>query len=384
MDTLELLENIGTVEAPHPVVLERVGADLLAVLSAETARRSDTPRRRAALAIVPSRVEKQDAPERVPGNGHGGGHRRRRWPARVAAVVIVAGTAGGVSMVVRPGSPGGPTPAAAAVVLKHLADVAAAQPAADVPAPGQYLYVDSENAYTSTTFGPSSDGNGNGSYTVLLPQHRQIWIGPDGSGRLFETYGQPSFLSAADHADWVAAGSPAIPTSPGDSSFGPGGLSFQNLSTLPTDPSALAALIASRKVEGGPPGSAEDFTQIGDLLRETDASPALRSALYQVAAGLPGVEVLGTVADHAGRSGIGLAEVNHGDEHELIFDPTTSALIGEQDKVVGPGSDEPVGTVVGWATYLQSTVVDSTTSTGPGNPAVPLSPSDGRAGQAVQ
>jgi len=46
------------------------------------------------------------------------------------------------------------------------------------------------------------------------------------------------------------------------------------------------------KVEGGPPGPAEAFTQVGDLLRETDASPALRAALYSAAAGLAGVKSL--------------------------------------------------------------------------------------------
>jgi hypothetical protein len=251
--------------------------------------------------------------------------------------------------------------------------VAAAQPAPSGPGPGQYLYVDSENAYTDSSFDQAP--NGQGSYTVLVPQHRQFWIGPDGSGRLFETFGQPTFLSAQDHADWVAAGSPTIDDAPSDASFGPGRLSFRDLSNLPTDPSALAALLTARKIEGGPTGPAEDFVQIGDLLRETDASPALRSALYQVAAGLSGVVDLGTVVDHAGRRGIGLADVSHGSQSELIFDPTTSALLGEQDTVVGPGPREPVGTVVGWATYLQSAVVDSTTSTGPNGPTVALAPS---------
>jgi hypothetical protein len=361
MDALDLLEEVGTVDAADPAILDRVAGGLLAAMVAETAHRA------------PDRVRPRDASVAVIPH-------RRRWPARVAAVVIVAATAAGVSAFLQPGSPGGPSTAAAAV-LRHLAAVAAVQPAVGVPGPGQYLYVDSENAYTDSTFDTAP--NGTGSYTVLVPQHRQIWIGPDGSGRLFETFGQPTFLSAQDRADWVAAGSPSIPTSPSDETFGPGGLSLQNLSSLPTDPSALAALIASRKVEGGPPGAAEDFTQVGDLLRESDASPALRSALYQVAAGLPGVESLGTVATHAGTSGIGLAEVSHGVRFDLIFDPTTSALIGEQDTVVGPGANEPMGTVVGWATYLQLTVVDSTTSTGPQGASVPLTPSTGASATAV-
>ena len=96
---------------------------------------------------------------------------------------------------------------------------------------------------------------------------------------------------------------------PSDEHFGPGGLSDGpvDLSKLPTDPAQLAAMISSRKIEGGPPGPAEDFVQVGDLLRESDASPALRAALFKVAAGIPGVKLLGTVTDSDGRSGIAIA-----------------------------------------------------------------------------
>ena len=54
-----------------------------------------------------------------------------------------------------------------------------------------------------------------------------------------------------------------------DTSFGPNTLSDgpSNLANAPTDPTALKAAIEDRSLEGGPPGSAEDFTQIGDLLR---------------------------------------------------------------------------------------------------------------------
>jgi hypothetical protein len=369
MHALEVLEEMGVVEPPDPAVLDRTAMALLAAGAAESAPSEPDVTTNGAVVSLHRDVETlHSGVERRPS----GRRRPRRWLARVAVIVLVAGSAVAVSLAGRPGAPGGPSTAAAAV-LQHLADVAAAQPAPSVPGPGQFLYVDSENAYTDSTF--NQGPNGQGSYTVLVPEHRQIWIGPDGSGRLFETSGQPVFLSAQDHADWVAAGSPAIADGPSDDSFGPGGLSLQNVSNLPTDPSALAAMLTARKIEGGPPGPAEDFVQIGDLLRETDASPQLRSALYEVAAGLPGVVSLGTVVDHAGRSGIGLAYVSHGSQSELIFDPTTSALLGEQDTVVGSGPREPVGTVVGWAAYLKSAVVDSTTSTGQQGPTVPLSPS---------
>jgi hypothetical protein len=297
---------------------------------------------------------------------------RRRWVRRVVAVAAAAALIGVATVVIRPGSTGGPTPAAAAE-LEQLAQVAAAQPAATPPGPGQYQYTDSQEAYTSSTY----DGPGH-SYTVQLPETRQIWIGADGSGRLLETFGAAIFLSPQDRADWVTAGSPDLATAPTDESFGPGGLSDgpTDLSTLPTDPSALAALISSRRIEGGPPGPSEDFAQIGDLLRETDASPALRAALYQVAANLPGVLLLGAVADHSGRPGVGVGYNWGGVQHELIFDPTTSALLGEEDVTVATGwkpgttPTEPVGTVNDWVVYLQSGVVDGT-GAGPSTAVVP-------------
>lgn len=290
---------------------------------------------------------------------------------RLALAAVVLALAGAGTVLLRPGSTGGPTSAAAAE-LQRLAAVAAAQPAASVPGPGQYLYVRSEESNMQTTFGGPTD-----TYSVLVPEERQIWIGADGSGRLVESFGQPVFLSAADHAGWVAAGSPSLAEAPSDDSFGPGGLSDgpTDLSKLPTDPAALGSMLFARKIEGGPAGAAEDFVQVGDLLRETDASPALRAALYQVAAHLPGVELLGQVTDHSGRPGIGIAYVSNGYSNELVLNPTTSALMGEQSSVVGATAPSqmatyPVGTVLGWTVYEASGVVDSTAaSTAASTPA---------------
>ena len=160
----------------------------------------------------------------------------------------------------------------------------------------------------------------------------------------------------------MAAGSPALSSAPSDQTFGPGGLSDgpTDLTKLPTDPKALAAMISSRRIEGGPNGPAEDFTQVGDLLHETDAPPALRAALFTVTEGIPGVEELGTVLDQTGRTGEGVAFTSAGVRHELIFNPTDSTLMGEQDIVVAASpQNEPVGTVVDWVVYLHSGVVDS-------------------------
>jgi hypothetical protein len=202
---------------------------------------------------------------------------------------------------------------------------------------------------------------------------------------------------------------PPLVGPPSDERFGPGGLSTGpvDLSKLPTDPAKLAALISSRKVEGGPPGPAEDFVQVGDLLRETSASPELRAALFKVAAGIPGVKLLGTVTDSDGRSGTAIAfpHAARGDEektigggsvpasgasatpspapsdststspspsapaipapgagshgtvlNELIFDPDTGGLLAEQTVLVRPDGSTKL---LLWSDYLLSGVVDS-------------------------
>ncbi len=118
----------------------------------------------------------------------------------------------------------------------------------------------------------------------------------------------------------------------------------------------------ARKIEGGPPGDWETFTIIGDLLRETYAPPAVRSALYQAAAKIPGAKYDGAVKDAAGRPGLAVAYTHAGLRHELIFDPNTSQLLGEQYVVVDPTEAElhaSPGTVVGYAVYLASGVVRS-------------------------
>ncbi len=139
-------------------------------------------------------------------------------------------------------------------------------------------------------------------------------------------------------------------------------LFFLDLSGLPTDPAELKARIESREIEGGPPGDAETFTIIADLLRETYAPPALRAALYMIAAELPGVELIGQTKDPAGRDGIAVAYANAGARHELIFDPDTSVMLGERFVVTDATKEYRVapGTVVGWAAYLSSGIVDST------------------------
>jgi hypothetical protein len=282
---------------------------------------------------------------------------RRRWPSNArwtvarwgaARAVVVAAVAAAVLLVLGLPSSGpaaGPSPAVAAV-LQHLARIAARGPSL-VPGPGQYLYVDSMNDYPAIAVSPRGQG-----CIAYATDHRQIWVAADGSGLLRETSGPSTFTSASDRALCLST-RPRITSAGGTSNLWFADQCFElgptnDMQALSTNPRTL--LRQMRKLDGGPPGPAEDFVHIGDFLRETDARPALRAALYRAAALIPGVELLGLVRDHGGRRGLGVALVHDGVRNELIFNPRTAALLGEQSTGKAPGSSS-------WAVYVGSRLV---------------------------
>lgn len=291
---------------------------------------------------------------------------------------MIAAAALAVAIVVPIALPGGGTggaePAAAAL-LHHVALRAAQQPPEPVPGPGQFLYTRSESF--STHVYVVGDGT---TFLFEQPSTREIWIAPDGSGRLLAFSGAVTFPTEWDRTTWEAAGSPDLYENlTEDELFEPGGLYSPDYSDLPTDPEELLELIERREVIGGPSGDWETFAIIGDLLRETSLQPKVRAALYQIAAELPGVELVGRVVDGAGRPGVAVAYANWNSDapsrHELIFDPTTAELLGENEVLVadstvdvesgGPGAIYggvgPAGTRTYSSTNLVSGVVDSTT-----------------------
>jgi hypothetical protein len=309
--------------------------------------------------------------------------RRRRRPRRRTVIAIAAAglaIAIAIPMALPGGVTGGADPAVAAV-LHRVALRAAKQPPEPTPGPGQFLYTRSESA--STFLYVVGDG-----HTLFFHQRliRASWIGLDGSGRILNTAGPVTFPTEEDRATWIAAGSPDLCADvcqgrTDSELFGPGELIYANYTDLPTDPEELLERIESRELIGGPHGDWETFAIIGDLLRETSLPPKERAALYQVAAELPGVELVGRVVDGAGRPGVAVAYTRTNTDapsrHELIFDPTTAELLGEnevltEDSTVdvesgGPGAIYglvgPAGSLAYSTTYLVSGVVDSMSET---------------------
>lgn len=257
-------------------------------------------------------------------------------------------------------------------VLRAAAAVAATQPAESPPGPGQYFYTRSREAYlTSVGFNPRCQTHrcdrehpweATREWSALAPRIRQTWIAAHGAGRARVVSAKPEFLTAGQRRAWKAAGSPRLGAG-GVEDFALTGQPFLDTSDLPTRPRALRKLIEARKIPlvDGPPGEAETFTLIGDMLRNTYLPPAFRAALYRVVAELPEVELLGQVKDPVGRTGIGVAFTKGRVRHELIFDPKTSALLGGREVAAYPIAElqVPAGTETGSVTYLESKVVDS-------------------------
>jgi len=297
-----------------------------------------------------------------------------RLVAAILVVVMAVTVVVGLRLTSTPGrpasQPAGQPETTVSSVLRRIALVADLQRALPVLRPDQFVYTKEIDVDLSIAL------NDTVTYATLHQVMREDWYARNGAGRIAETNIKQWFLTPADRARWVEAGALSLSSQfPLVNQTGrPGWFRYTDeadVAKLPTEPKMLA-----RRMHVGGSAQLMVIEHIGDLLGSTDASPALRSALYQVAAGLSGVKLLGTVTDSVGRRGTAVVYGSHGETDELIFDPTTSALL-ENETIVTDASrlthdadttpvqapaDTPAGTVVESATYLARGIVDSTTT----------------------
>lgn len=236
------------------------------------------------------------------------GNQRRRLT--LAGVTAVAAAVVITIPVVSLGDNGPSASADAATVLREAGVAAGAQPGGWPDA-----------AYWHVTSTYTRDGK---------TYHRDIWFAHHGESVLHDTGlpGDPGFL-------------------PGAGTFAAGGetLTWDQLYVLPTDPNKLKAALRTYIDGAGPDAPTELFVMVGDLLRESPASPALRKALYDVAADIPGVHVTGQVTDGVGRPG---TAVEYGGE-TYVIDKSNGQLLVDEDS--------------GWtSTYLSQGPADSAPS----------------------
>ncbi len=285
------------------------------------------------------------------------------WPRWAVSVPLLAGL---VAVVVAVGLvvPVN-TPSAAAEMLLATADRAenpATAATTTIPVDGAptdmagIRYMRWENASLVMV------GAGDGAvYAAQVQLTRDMWVAPDGSGRIAETLESIDYLSEQDRISFEAMGDDSF--EPINQDFGPGGLSYVDYSTLPTDPDKLEAVLAEIP-HGDWPDNVGLLWSIQDLLRDGGTPPALRAGLYRVAAGIDGIELIGDVTDRAGRPGVGVSLTYPGNGLEyrdtMIFDPDTTALLGEETQILTASPElrtEPPITM-SWFVYLDSEVVD--------------------------
>ncbi len=238
--------------------------------------------------------------------------------------------------------PVGPLTSKASAALTRLAAQAAAVPPVTSLAPGQYFYTETESPTYEIAAGSSPPTPANPDYHEYLNGSVQTWVAADGSGRRVTTTDPtPHFFTPADEKTWQESGSSPAAVPPDQltevDQYGPGTagevngpLPLYDVSTLPTDPAALSTVLGNENTDRTSLGtlpagikSLDFVSQCGSpacslferavgLLQGPDIgeTSALRQALFEVLASVPGVQLLGMTTDHAGQNGLGLQLVD--------------------------------------------------------------------------
>jgi hypothetical protein len=317
-EVLELLKRSDPVDAAALRAEEPPRATLEAILASPPPR---TPRRRGRLL--------------VPAFGTG-----------LAAVIAVAVFVGGGA---RPDE-------AAAAALRKVADVARAQPPTLPPGDGRLLYFRTTSDVSlpmagEPPFHRGIDSEDDVAFVVRVHNTQEVWAGED-HGLVRNTSGTPSFPTERDREAWAAAGRPRLPQAERFDSELRG---IERL-RIPTDPDALLDYLEDRAADGEHSAAYIFEELIGDYLREWGVTPEQRAALYEVAARLPGIELLGRRTDPQGRTGIAFAmrAEDRAERVTLIIDPDTGELLAIT-RVTLPESPIPAGTA--WSQTFSSPVL---------------------------
>jgi hypothetical protein len=205
-------------------------------------------------------------------------------------------------------------PASAHDVLLATADAAGDQ--VDESAGAAYWHVVSEVDYPNTE-----------------PYRREIWLARSGASIMRDPLSEAQSAYAAGD---VALDPSLVRTEALGTAFVVGGkvLSWKDLDALPTNADELGAVLREM-VKGHASGDDNELWEsVTGLLRESPASPALRRALWQVAATIPDVQLIGSATDSAGRPGKAIVrdELNEGWYRVVyIVDPSDGTLLETQN-----------------------------------------------------
>lgn len=224
----------------------------------------------------------------------------RRLLATAAAVALVAGlgVTGGIKL------------------SSHAADSTAAAPSATVDTKVATLLRE-----VGKSAGAQPGGWPNAAYWYAKSTYirggqtytREMWVShyaANGSGELEDTAGAASAMGLASF-------------SVGDTKT----LTWDQLYQLPTNPAQLKATLEAYDQGDSQGPSAALWGDIIGLLTESPASPALRQALYEVAATIPGATVKGNFTDRLGRTGTAISLGDDSVPTTLVIDPANGVLL---------------------------------------------------------
>ncbi|MFJ3215696.1 CU044_5270 family protein [Kitasatospora sp. NPDC086801] len=209
--------------------------------------------------------------------------------------------------------------------------------------PGQYVYIESTVSHLT---GSIDAGSGTPNVWVEKPHQRQVWHSADGrTGWLTEEGKSPEGGKALESGTGAYLNAP----------------SYDYLRTLPTDSQELLQKIYAETKGSGNGPDQEAFVTIADLIREQAVPGKLAAALYQAAARIPGVVLLDSATDAAGRTGIAIARTNAatGSRDEVIFDRSSYAFLGERSVQVTEAYGVKPGTVTANTAVLKRAAADA-------------------------
>lgn len=121
-------------------------------------------------------------------------------------------------------------------------------------------------------------------------------------------------------------------------------LSWEDREKLAADPERFQRLLVPSGPNRGPDGPTLMLMNGYDFLTMQPASPKVRATVFRLLAGQSGIRSIGRVTDAQGRVGIGLAargtDQNGGQvvDYQLVLDPKTYRILGEQEVLVRPGT----------------------------------------------
>jgi hypothetical protein len=254
--------------------------------------------------------------------------------AAAAAVIVLALEAGRSS-----------DSTAGAGSLAGLARIAGGQA---LPPAGTYSYLRIQ-----------SDFLGEDAFDYHMPATTETWRSASGDLVQCTQYGEFDLVSAKDRRAWVAAGSPdyardlrgslvyshwrdVIPS-----------LAGRRGDRLPATLGGISRLVAR-----------QPYIEPGDLLYQVQrlflwghANPRTRSAVFRYLATVNELSVVPGARTHGGRPGLGISVAGDGESDSvkvvLIFDPSTSRLIGFRDLPLARSATRAGGDKT-WADYLST------------------------------